>query len=87
MDPLLGGFIDVLLLILQTLWVLILASVIISWVGADPNNAIVRMIRQTTEPLYKPFRGISRALPGPFDWSPMILMLIIFFLQSVLKRF
>jgi YggT family protein len=60
---------------------LIVASIIISWVGADPNNQIVTAIRTMTEPMFRPIRKLTKSFPGPIDWAPMILMLIIVFLQ------
>lgn len=64
------------------IWILI-GRVIISWVNADPYNPIVRFLYEITEP---PLRYIRRFLPplGGFDFSPMILVLLIIFLQSFL---
>lgn len=64
------------------IWILI-GRVIISWVNADPYNPIVRFLHEITEP---PLRYIRRFLPplGGFDFSPMILVLLIIFLQSFL---
>ena len=64
------------------IWV-ILGRVIISWVNADPYNPIVRFLHEITEP---PLRTIRRYLPvvGGFDFSPMLLILAIIFLQSFL---
>ena len=63
-------------------WVVI-GSAVISWVNPDPYNPIVRFLRQATDPLLK---RIRRVLPvmGGFDLSPMVLILIIVFLQSFL---
>ena len=64
------------------IWVVI-GSAVISWVNADPYNPIVRFIRQATDPL---LLRIRRVLPvmGGLDLSPMVLILIIVFLQSFL---
>lgn len=63
-------------------WV-ILGRVIISWVNADQYNPIVRFLYEITEP---PLAFIRRYLPnmGGFDFSPLILILAIMFLQSFL---
>jgi YggT family protein len=64
------------------IWIVI-ARAVISWVNADPYNPIVRFLVQITDPvLYK----IRRYLPpmGGLDLSPMILILVIVFLQSFL---
>lgn len=77
-----NGLAAVIEVILNMVQVLIFASIIVSWVGADPRNQIVQMIGRMTEPLYRPLRGITSKIPGPFDWAPMILILIIIFLQK-----
>jgi len=64
------------------IWIVI-ARAVISWVNADLYNPIVRFLVQITDPvLYK----IRRYLPpmGGLDLSPMILILVIVFLQSFL---
>jgi YggT family protein len=66
-------------------WILI-ARVVISWVNADPYNPIVRAIVSLTEPvLYR----IRRTLPvyfGGIDFSPIVVILAIEFLQIFLVR-
>ena len=64
---------------------LILGSVIISWVGADPNNPIVRFLRQVTEPL---FYRVRKILPAFFfksglDFTPMIVLVALLLLDNV----
>jgi len=64
------------------IWIVI-ARAVISWVSADPYNPIVRFLVQVTEPLLS---RIRRFLPpmGGIDLSPMLLILVIIFLQSFL---
>ncbi len=64
------------------IWIVI-ARAVISWVNADPYNPVVRFLTQVTDPL---LHRIRRRLPpmGGMDWSPMILILAIVFLQSFL---
>ena len=61
---------------------LLLASVIISWVNADPYNPIVSFIYRVTEPL---LRRIRRHMPdtGMLDLSPLVAFAIIYVLQIV----
>ena len=83
-----GHFIDglafVLNLVLNLVQLLVIASIIISWVNADPYNPIVRTITAITEPLYRPLRRLTSRIPGPLDWAPLILILIVVFLQKSL---
>lgn len=64
------------------IWIVI-ARAVISWVNADPYNPIVRFLVQVTDPLLS---RIRRFLPplGGIDLSPMLLILVIVFLQSFL---
>ncbi|WP_448874871.1 YggT family protein [Desulfobulbus propionicus] len=63
-------------------WIVI-ARAVITWVNADPYNPVVRFLRQVTDPI---LMRIRRYVPimGGLDLSPMILILIIIFLQSFL---
>ena len=55
---------------------LLLASVIISWVNADPYNPIVNFIYRVTDPL---LRRIRRHMPdtGMLDLSPLVAFALI----------
>ena len=63
---------------------LVIARAILSWVNPDPYNVIVRFLYNTTEPV---LYGIRRRVPiffGGIDFSPMIVILVIYFLDSFL---
>ena len=62
---------------------ILLASVIISWVNADPYNPVVRFLHQVTDPVLNRIRRFLPAMGG-FDLSPMVLIFAIIFLQSFL---
>lgn len=68
--------------IFQILYILLLARVIISWIRVDPNNPIVQFIFQATEPLLAPIRRLLPATGG-IDFSPLILFLVLGFLQRI----
>jgi len=80
----LAHILDILFTILY--W-LILIRALISWVNPDPMNPIVQFLYKTTEPILEPVR---RRLPLNFrfgiDISPIIVFLLIIFLQSFLVR-
>lgn len=67
------------------LYVAVFARIIISWFPMPANNPIVVLIYTVTEPILAPIR---RYVPkfGAFDFTPMIAMLLILFIQSVLIR-
>jgi YggT family protein len=86
MDSILFALGKVTLIALRMVQILVFASVLISWVGADPNNQMVQMVRSITEPLFRPFRKLTRNIPGPLDWAPMIVLLIIVFVEIVIQH-
>ena len=65
------------------MWVVI-GRAILSWVNPDPYNPIVRFLHEVTEPLLSRIRRMIPFLGGSIDFSPMILILAIYFLMSFL---
>ncbi len=65
------------------MWIVI-GRAILSWVNPDPYNPIVRFLHNVTEPLLSRIRRMLPALGGSIDFSPMILILAIYFLMSFL---
>lgn len=66
------------------IWIII-GRVIVSWVNADPYNPVVRFLHEATDPvLNKIRRSIPFLLMGGIDFSPMVLILAIMFLQKFL---
>jgi YggT family protein len=65
------------------MWIVI-GRAIISWVNPDPYNTIVKFLYATTEPvLYNIRRRLLINFAG-FDFSPIIVILAIIFLQTFL---
>ena len=63
------------------MWIVV-AGAVLSWVSPDPYNPIVRFINMATEPV---FYQIRKRLPvnfGGLDISPVIVILVIIFLQT-----
>jgi YggT family protein len=88
------ALLDVIMLILQIyVWLLIVAA-ILSWLVAfnvvNTRNQFVASIGEflfrITEPALRPIRNILPNLGG-IDISPVILILIIFFIQNVIMRY
>lgn len=80
------GIGQVLDLVCNILQIVIIMSVVISWLSAPESNQIVQMVRAVTEPIYRPLRRFTRKLPGPIDWAPMILWLILVSVQTIVVR-
>ncbi len=67
------------------MWIII-GRAVISWVNADPYNPIVRFLYQATEPVLSRIRNFVPLNMGGIDFSPMILILGIMFIQSFLVQ-
>lgn len=67
------------------MWIIIIAA-LISWVNPDPYNPIVRFLRAVTEPVLNPIRRRIGYRLGPIDISPLIVILVIIFIQTFAIR-
>lgn len=65
------------------MWVII-ARAVISWVSPDPYNPIVRFLNSVTEPVLYRVRRFIPVYFGGFDFSPILVILGIIFVQSFL---
>jgi YggT family protein len=64
-------------------WIIII-SALLSWVNPDPYNPIVRLLYRLTEPVLRPIRRLIGNRLGPIDISPRIVILVITFIQRFL---
>ncbi len=82
-----GALTDLLFLALTIVQWLIIITALISWVSPDPRNPIVRFLFPATEPILRPFRRIlPPSRTGGIDFSPLLVILLIFFIKRVLAR-
>jgi YggT family protein len=69
----------------------VVARALISWVNPDPYNPIVRFLHNATDPVLYRLRRLLPFSTGNIDFSPMILILLLFlvrgFLVSMLYSF
>jgi YggT family protein len=84
----LGNFIAAVARILDValtiyMWIIVIRAVL-SWVNPDPYNPIIRLINQLTEPVLAPIRRLIPFRGMGIDFSPIIILLLIIFLQSFL---
>nr|WP_319384517.1 YggT family protein [uncultured Roseibium sp.] len=93
MNALVGSLLDVVSTALYLYSMVIIASAIFSWLYAfnivNSNNQVIntigRVLYNLTEPALRPIRRLMPDLGG-IDISPVILLLIIMFLQSFIAR-
>jgi YggT family protein len=67
------------------MWIIVIRAVL-SWINPDPYNPIVRFIHQVTEPVMAPIRRLIPLRGMGIDFSPIIILLVIVFLQSFLVK-
>jgi YggT family protein len=65
------------------MWIII-ARAVISWVNPDPYNTIVRFLNNVTEPVLYRIRRLIPLYFGGLDFSPILVILAIIFVQSFL---
>ena len=65
------------------MWVIINRA-LLSWVNPDPYNPIVQFLNSITEPVLYRVRQLMPMSGTGIDFSPMIVILAIIFLQSFL---
>ncbi len=82
---LIGNVLEAIAAVLHTvleiyMWVIIIRA-LISWVNPDPYNPIVQFLQRVTDPvLYQIRKRLGMGNMG-FDFSPIIAILLIMFLQ------
>jgi YggT family protein len=82
---LLGAIAVIIHYVLNIYMWLIVARAVISWVSPDPYNPIVNFLYQATEPvLYRVRRYIPFWRMGALDITPIIVFIIIIFLDNFL---
>jgi YggT family protein len=85
---------DLILLVLQIYWYVVLAMIIMSWLVAfnvvNTRNQFVyqiwRILNQLTDPVLRPIRRILPNFSG-LDLSPLVLFVIIFFIERVIDLY
>jgi YggT family protein len=74
----LAKILDILLTIYM--W-LIIVRALLSWVNPDPYNPIVRFLFNVTEPVLQALRRRLPLVFGGLDLTPLVVILVIVFLQ------
>lgn len=63
---------------------IVVARALISWVNPDPYNPIVRFLHNATDPALYRLRRLLPFQTGSIDFSPMILIFLLYVLQNFL---
>jgi YggT family protein len=65
------------------MWIIIIRA-LLSWVNPDPYNPIVQFLNSITEPVLYRVRQLIPMSSIGIDFSPIVVILVIIFLQSFL---
>ena len=86
-SSILYGLAHVTNIVLNLALAIMIISVGISWFQPDPRNQFVSTINALCTPIFRPFRMLTRKIPGPFDFAPFFAMLVIIFLQKAVPTY
>ena len=67
------------------MWIIIIRA-LISWVSPNPYNPIVQLLHRATEPVLWRVRRLLPISGIGLDFSPLIVILVIYFLKLFLVR-
>ncbi len=88
MNVLLAAVIRILDLAFNIYIFIVVARALISWVNPDPYNPIVRFLHSATDPvLYRLRRLLPFLQAGAFDFSPIVLLILLSVIQQMLVSF
>jgi len=76
------SLLEVVVGLISLYWWVILVRALLSWVSPDPYNPIVRTIYNLTEPVFDWFRERLPVVFGGIDFSPLLVLLVIEFVQA-----
>ena len=87
MDPIRS----VLLLAINIMTLVILASVILSWLRMfgtriPSYHPVVRAIEDTADLMLRPIRNAFPTSGGGLDFSPMVALIILYILRTLIRR-
>jgi len=85
-NDLLIVFGQMILMLLQVYIFMVVARAVISWVGPDPYNPIVRFLYNATEPVLQRIRRVLPLQFGGVDLSPLALLFGLYFIQRLIQR-
>jgi uncharacterized protein YggT (Ycf19 family) len=72
------------LLALRVVELAVVGAVIAGWLGVDPKNALVVLLRKIADPLLELAKPLARIIPGPYDWSPAVVLLALHLVRRLL---
>ncbi len=75
----------VLNVVMMALFFMLIIRAIASWISSSAYNPVMEVVTQLTEPLLAPIRRVIPPAAG-LDFSPMVLLLIIWLIMRILAQ-
>jgi YggT family protein len=80
---LINALATVFVLVLTIYWWIVIVKCLLSFVSPDPSNQVVMAIERITDPVLSRIRRVMPfVMQAGFDLSPVVVLLIISFLQQ-----
>jgi len=73
-------------IVFRVLQVLVVANIIISWVPSLRYHPLSQWVLRLTDPMLRPFRAIVPVGAGGLDFSPVILLMVLWLAQWATVR-
>ncbi|MBL7190165.1 YggT family protein [bacterium] len=67
------------------IWLIIIRAVV-SWFRPDPYHPLMRLLYRLTEPILEKVRRVIPVSAGGFDFSPIIVLILLYILKSLISR-
>jgi YggT family protein len=78
-----AGVVQLVSTVFWVLQLLVLARVVISWLPNTRYHPISQWIVNVTDPMLRPFRALAPVGAGGLDFSPMILLILLWLARRV----
>ncbi|NLZ94124.1 MAG: YggT family protein [Firmicutes bacterium] len=73
-------------LFFKILNLILFLRVILSWLPHNPQQPLIRIIYEGTEPLLAPFRRLMPRTPLPIDFSPVLAFFVLNIIRDVVIK-
>ena len=78
---------DLSILIIRSLQLAIFLSIFQQWTGFMANHPLSYKLNNMLDQLYRPIRKFTNNIPGIFDFAPMVLLFILYFIERLLVSY
>ncbi|QKF64959.1 YggT family protein [Campylobacter corcagiensis] len=81
-----GALVSIIRMVISAYILVIIVAAIMSFIRPNPYNPFVQTIIRLTEPVYELIRRYIPTAYGGLDFAPLIVLLVLQFINSFLAR-